>query len=151
MRLLNMVALLGALVLAVVVAPASLAAVKDLGDPVQVVYFAADSDEVPADAAKALAGVKAAFKASGKKYLVIRGHADPKEYTEPGATEAYGVGLSQRRSSQVRSLLWDEASTEEARAFNGSIIIEANGEAMPKKAGGSRRRAEIFFTNVEIF
>jgi outer membrane protein OmpA-like peptidoglycan-associated protein len=150
MRLLDML-ISAVILLALLGAPAARAEVKDLGDPVEVVYFAADSDEVPAASHEALARAKAAFKASGKKYLVMRGHSDPKEYSEPGSTAQYGIGLAQRRASNVRALLWEDFMAEGAADFNSSLITETYGEGLPKKPGGSRGRVEIFFTDADLF
>ena len=146
MRMMNKLVGAVALLVALFGAVAAHAQVKDLGEPVAVVAFEGDSDELSPAAKKTLEGVRAAFVASGKKRIVIRGHSDPKEYTEEGATSAYGIGLSQRRSGNVRSQLWDKSLTEAATTFNNTMLTEAHGEALPR-GKGSRRRVEIFFTD----
>ena len=147
MRILNKMAGMAILLLALVGATAALAAPKDLGEPALVVHFDGDSDELTPAAKEALAGVRAAFLASGKKFMVIRGFADPAEYTEPGATSAYGVGLSQRRSSNVRSQVSDQALTKAASEYNARITIESWGEELPQ-GKGDRRRVEVYYTDV---
>ena len=118
-------------------ASAVLAAVPT-DEPVRVVHFAPDSDEVDAADAKVLDEVAARAKELGDVQVMISGHTDQSE--GEGDSADYRIGLSQRRANNVRSAL------AERGVKDGIMTSQAFGQRQPGKyQGAEQRRVEISF------
>jgi outer membrane protein OmpA-like peptidoglycan-associated protein len=104
-----------------------------------IVFFDWDKDEITPAAAAILDNAAAAYQQTGRASVTLAGHADR------SGSDAYNVGLSQRRANNVRSYLAGRGVPD------GSITTEAFGESRPlvDTADGVRepqnRRVEITF------
>lgn len=104
-----------------------------------IVFFDWDKDEITPAAAAILDNAAAAYAQTGQASVTLAGHADR------SGSDAYNVGLSQRRANNVRSYLAGRGVPD------GSITTEAFGESRPlvDTADGVRepqnRRVEITF------
>ncbi|HYD13214.1 MAG TPA: OmpA family protein [Allosphingosinicella sp.] len=104
-----------------------------------IVFFDWDKDEITPAAAAILDNAAAAYAQTGSASVTLAGHADR------SGSDAYNVGLSQRRANNVRSYLAGRGVPD------GSITTEAFGESRPlvDTADGVRepqnRRVEITF------
>lgn len=104
-----------------------------------IVYFGWDQDDLTADARATLDQVAAAWRSGGNASVTLAGHADR------SGSDAYNVGLSQRRANNVRDYLSAQGVT------GGAITTQAFGESRPAvdTADGVRepqnRRVEIGF------
>ena len=103
-----------------------------------IVYFAADSDELGADARARLDGAAAQYRKGGSQQVILAGHADPRE----GSRE-YTVGLSQRRANSVRDYL------ASLGVPGGAMTTQAFGQSSPAVESSGpepdNRRVEITF------
>lgn len=103
-----------------------------------IVYFAADSDALSADARARLDGAAAQYRKGGSQQLVLAGHAGSDE----GSRE-YTVGLSQRRANAVRDYLTSlgvPAGAMTTQAFGQSRPAVETAEPEPVN-----RRVEVTF------
>ena len=108
---------------------------------VGVVYFAVDSDEIDAEAKKVLDPLKARALADTKHIVIlVHGHTEP---NEAGNGPEYGMGLSQRRASNVRAYLYPDSYLDD----HNESIMQSFGESQPPADGGNARRVEIYFGN----
>jgi outer membrane protein OmpA-like peptidoglycan-associated protein/opacity protein-like surface antigen len=104
-----------------------------------IVFFDWDKDEITPQAAGILDNAAAGYQQTGQASVVLAGHADR------SGSDAYNVGLSQRRANNVRAYLAGRGVPD------GSITTEAFGESRPlvDTADGVRepqnRRVEITF------
>jgi outer membrane protein OmpA-like peptidoglycan-associated protein/opacity protein-like surface antigen len=104
-----------------------------------IVFFDWDKDDITPAAAGILDNAAAAYQQTGRASVTLAGHADR------SGSDAYNVGLSQRRANNVRSYLAGRGVPD------GSITTEAFGESRPlvDTADGVRepqnRRVEITF------
>ncbi len=104
-----------------------------------IVFFDWDKDEITPAASAILDNAAAAYASTGQASVTLAGHADR------SGSDAYNVGLSQRRANNVRSYLAGRGVPD------GSITTEAFGESRPlvDTADGVRepqnRRVEITF------
>ena len=104
-----------------------------------IVFFDWDRDEITPAAAEILDNAAAAYAQTGSASVTLAGHADR------SGSDAYNVGLSQRRANNVRSYLAGRGVPD------GSITTEAFGESRPlvDTADGVRepqnRRVEITY------
>jgi len=104
-----------------------------------IVFFDWDKDEITPQAAAILDNAASAYQSTGQASVVLAGHADR------SGSDAYNVGLSQRRANNVRSYLAGRGVPD------GSMTTEAFGESRPlvDTADGVRepqnRRVEITF------
>jgi outer membrane protein OmpA-like peptidoglycan-associated protein/opacity protein-like surface antigen len=104
-----------------------------------IVFFDWDKDEITPQAAAILDNAAQAYQSTGQANVVLAGHADR------SGSDAYNVGLSQRRANNVRSYLAGRGVPD------GSMTTEAFGESRPlvDTADGVRepqnRRVEITF------
>jgi outer membrane protein OmpA-like peptidoglycan-associated protein/opacity protein-like surface antigen len=104
-----------------------------------IVFFDWDKDEITPQAAGILDNAAGAYQQTGRASVTLAGHADR------SGSDAYNVGLSQRRANNVRSYLAGRGVPD------GSITTEAFGESRPlvDTADGVRepqnRRVEITF------
>ena len=104
-----------------------------------IIFFDWDKDEITPAAAAILDNAAAAYAQTGSASVTLAGHADR------SGSDAYNVGLSQRRANNVRSYLAGRGVPD------GSITTEAFGESRPlvDTADGVRepqnRRVEITF------
>ena len=104
-----------------------------------IVFFDWDKDEITPAAAAILDNAASAYQQTGRASVTLAGHADR------SGSDAYNVGLSQRRANNVRSYLAGRGVPD------GSITTEAFGESRPlvDTADGVRepqnRRVEITF------
>jgi opacity protein-like surface antigen len=104
-----------------------------------IVFFDWDRDEITPAAAAILDNAAAAYAESGSASVTLAGHADR------SGSDAYNVGLSQRRANNVRAYLAGRGVPD------GSITTEAFGESRPlvDTADGVRepqnRRVEITY------
>lgn len=104
-----------------------------------IVFFDWDKDEITPQAAGILDNAASAYQQTGAASVTLAGHADR------SGSDAYNVGLSQRRANNVRSYLAGRGVPD------GSISTEAFGESRPlvDTADGVRepqnRRVEITF------
>ena len=104
-----------------------------------IVFFDWDKDDITPAAAAILDNAAAAYQQTGRASVTLAGHADR------SGSDAYNVGLSQRRANNVRSYLAGRGVPD------GSITTEAFGESRPlvDTADGVRepqnRRVEITF------
>ena len=104
-----------------------------------IVFFDWDKDEITPAASAILDNAAAAYQQTGRASVTLAGHADR------SGSDAYNVGLSQRRANNVRSYLAGRGVPD------GSISTEAYGESRPlvDTADGVRepqnRRVEITF------
>jgi opacity protein-like surface antigen len=104
-----------------------------------IVFFDWDKDEITPAAAAILDNAAAAYAQTGSASVTLAGHADR------SGSDAYNVGLSQRRANNVRSYLAGRGVPD------GSITTEAFGESRPlvDTADGVRepqnRRVEITY------
>ena len=104
-----------------------------------IVFFDWDRDEITPAAAQILDNAAAAYAQTGSASVTLAGHADR------SGSDAYNVGLSQRRANNVRSYLAGRGVPD------GSITTEAFGESRPlvDTADGVRepqnRRVEITY------
>ncbi len=104
-----------------------------------IVFFDWDRDEITPAAAAILDNAAAAYAQTGSASVTLAGHADR------SGSDAYNVGLSQRRANNVRSYLAGRGVPD------GSITTEAFGESRPlvDTADGVRepqnRRVEITY------
>jgi outer membrane protein OmpA-like peptidoglycan-associated protein/opacity protein-like surface antigen len=103
------------------------------------VFFDWDRDEVTPQAAAILDNAASAYQTCGQAQVMIAGHADR------SGSDQYNVGLSQRRTGNVRSYLAGRGIPE------GVMTTEAFGESRPlvETADGVRepqnRRVEITY------
>jgi OmpA-OmpF porin, OOP family len=104
-----------------------------------IVFFDWDKDEITPAAAQILDNAAAAYQQTGSASITLAGHADR------SGSDAYNVGLSQRRANNVRGYLAGRGVPD------GSMTTEAFGESRPlvDTADGVRepqnRRVEITF------
>ena len=104
-----------------------------------IVFFDWDKDEITPQAAAILDNAAQAYQTTGQAQVMLAGHADR------SGSDAYNVGLSQRRANNVRSYLAGRGVPD------GSMTTEAFGESRPlvDTADGVRepqnRRVEITF------
>ena len=104
-----------------------------------IVFCDWDRDEITPAAAQILDNAAAAYAQTGSASVTLAGHADR------SGSDAYNVGLSQRRANNVRSYLAGRGVPD------GSITTEAFGESRPlvDTADGVRepqnRRVEITY------
>ena len=104
-----------------------------------IVFFDWDKDEITPQAAAILDNAAQAYQTTGSARVSLAGHADR------SGSDAYNVGLSQRRANNVRAYLSGRGVPD------GSITTEAFGESRPlvDTADGVRepqnRRVEITF------
>jgi opacity protein-like surface antigen len=104
-----------------------------------IVFFDWDKDEITPAASAILDNAAGAYASTGQASVTLAGHADR------SGSDAYNVGLSQRRANNVRSYLAGRGVPD------GSITTEAFGESRPlvDTADGVRepqnRRVEITF------
>jgi outer membrane protein OmpA-like peptidoglycan-associated protein/opacity protein-like surface antigen len=104
-----------------------------------IVFFDWDKDEITPAAAAILDNAAAAYQQTGSASVTLAGHADR------SGSDAYNVGLSQRRANNVRAYLAGRGVPD------GSITTEAFGESRPlvDTADGVRepqnRRVEITY------
>jgi outer membrane protein OmpA-like peptidoglycan-associated protein/opacity protein-like surface antigen len=104
-----------------------------------IVFFDWDKDDITPAAAAILDNAAAAYAQTGRASVTLAGHADR------SGSDAYNVGLSQRRANNVRSYLAGRGVPD------GSITTEAFGESRPlvDTADGVRepqnRRVEITY------
>jgi len=104
-----------------------------------IIFFDWDKDEITPAAAAILDNAAAAYAQTGRASVTLAGHADR------SGSDAYNVGLSQRRANNTRSYLAGRGVPD------GSITTEAFGESRPlvDTADGVRepqnRRVEITF------
>jgi outer membrane protein OmpA-like peptidoglycan-associated protein len=107
--------------------------------PPAIVFFDWDKDELTAEARNTLNGVAENYRRGGQTQVVLAGHADR------SGSDAYNVGLSQRRANRVRDYLTTQGIP------GGSLTTQAFGEERPRveTADGVRepdnRRVEITF------
>jgi outer membrane protein OmpA-like peptidoglycan-associated protein len=106
---------------------------------VAVVYFAVDSDELDAEAKALLDPLVARALADPKNVsVIVRGHT---EVNEAGQGPEYGIGLAQRRASNVGAYFYPRDLSMTAP----TIMRESFGQARPPAKGGKARRVEVFF------
>jgi opacity protein-like surface antigen len=104
-----------------------------------IIFFDWDKDEITPAAAAILDNAAAAYQQTGQASVTLAGHADR------SGSDAYNVGLSQRRANNTRAYLAGRGVPD------GSIATEAFGESRPlvDTADGVRepqnRRVEITF------
>jgi OOP family OmpA-OmpF porin len=104
-----------------------------------IIFFDWDKDEITPAAAAILDNAAAAYAQTGRASVTLAGHADR------SGSDAYNVGLSQRRANNTRAYLAGRGVPD------GSITTEAFGESRPlvDTADGVRepqnRRVEITF------
>ena len=104
-----------------------------------IVFFDWDKDEITPQAAGILDNAAGAYQQTGRASVTLAGHADR------SGSDAYNVGLSQRRANNVRAYMAGRGVPD------GSITTEAFGESRPlvDTADGVRepqnRRVEITF------
>jgi len=104
-----------------------------------IVFFDWDKDDITPAAAAILDNASAAYQQYGRASVTLAGHADR------SGSDAYNVGLSQRRANNVRAYMAGRGVPD------GSITTEAFGESRPlvDTADGVRepqnRRVEITF------
>jgi outer membrane protein OmpA-like peptidoglycan-associated protein len=104
-----------------------------------IVFFDWDKDDITPAAAAILDNAASAYQQTGHASVTLAGHADR------SGSDAYNVGLSQRRANNVRAYLAGRGVPD------GSISTEAFGESRPlvDTADGVRepqnRRVEITF------
>ena len=105
--------------------------------PAYMVFFDWDKSNINSDAAKVLDEVAATVAQHGMTNIAVTGHADR------SGSDAYNVGLSERRAEAVRKALGDRGVS------NAEINLDWKGESQPltPTADGVReptnRRAEI--------
>jgi outer membrane protein OmpA-like peptidoglycan-associated protein len=103
------------------------------------VFFDWDKDTLTDEARRTLNGVAENYRRGGQTQVVLAGHADR------SGSDAYNVGLSQRRANRVRDYLTTQGVP------GGSMTTQAFGEQRPRveTADGVRepdnRRVEITF------
>ncbi|HEX8527055.1 MAG TPA: OmpA family protein [Allosphingosinicella sp.] len=104
-----------------------------------IVFFDWDEDEITPQAASILDNAASAYQQAGEARVVLTGHADR------SGSDQYNVGLSQRRSENVRQYLAGRGIAE------GVIRTQAFGESQPAVDTGDgvrepqNRRVEISF------
>jgi OOP family OmpA-OmpF porin len=104
-----------------------------------IIFFDWDKDEITPAASAILDNAAAAYQQTGRASVTLAGHADR------SGSDAYNVGLSQRRANNTRAYLAGRGVPD------GSITTEAFGESRPlvDTADGVRepqnRRVEITF------
>jgi outer membrane protein OmpA-like peptidoglycan-associated protein/opacity protein-like surface antigen len=107
--------------------------------PPAIVFFDWDKDTLTDEARRILNGVSENYRRGGQTQVVLAGHADR------SGSDAYNVGLSQRRANRVRDYLTTQGIP------GGSMTTQAFGEERPRveTADGVRepdnRRVEITF------
>jgi OOP family OmpA-OmpF porin len=104
-----------------------------------IVFFDWDKDEITPAAAAILDNAAAGYQQIGSASVVLAGHADR------SGSDAYNVGLSQRRANNVRAYLTgrgvpDAAITSEAYGESRPLVDTADGVREPQN-----RRVEITF------
>jgi outer membrane protein OmpA-like peptidoglycan-associated protein/opacity protein-like surface antigen len=107
--------------------------------PPAIVFFDWDKDTLTDEARRTLNTVSENYRRGGQTQVVLAGHADR------SGSDAYNVGLSQRRANRVRDYLTTQGVP------GGSMTTQAFGEERPRveTADGVRepdnRRVEITF------
>jgi outer membrane protein OmpA-like peptidoglycan-associated protein/opacity protein-like surface antigen len=107
--------------------------------PPAIVFFDWDKDTLTDESRRILNGVAENYRRGGQTQVVLAGHADR------SGSDAYNVGLSQRRANRVRDYLTTQGIP------GGSMTTQAFGEERPRveTADGVRepdnRRVEITF------
>jgi outer membrane protein OmpA-like peptidoglycan-associated protein/opacity protein-like surface antigen len=104
-----------------------------------IVFFDWDKDEITPAAAAILDNAAASYAQTGGASVVLAGHADR------SGSDAYNVGLSQRRANNVRSYLAgrgvpDDKITTEAFGESRPLVDTADGVREPQN-----RRVEITY------